>query len=72
VAAPFGRDLNRCLQSIVDPDGRVPARRGIRSGLALAQIDARRATATAREGLSHLQDRRPAAYAPAPSSLAPA
>ena len=68
----FGRLRFPGRAKVVDPDGRILARTGARSGLALAQIDARRATATAREGLSHLLDRRPSAYAPPPGSLAPA
>ena len=68
----FGRLRFPGQAKVVDPDGRVLARTGKRSGLALAQIDARRATAAAREGLSHLEDRRPGAYEPPPGSLAPA
>lgn len=57
---------------VVDPDGRVVARTGTRPGMALATIDAAMATATFREQLSHLADRRPAAYQPAHVSPAPA
>jgi len=48
---------------VVDPDGRVLASTGGRAGVALAHIDARAAVRTARDELSHLGDRLPAAYA---------
>jgi N-carbamoylputrescine amidase len=68
----FGRLRFPGQSKVVDPDGRVLARTGARSGMALATIDAATATATFRGHLSHLDDRRPAAYEPAPVSLAPA
>lgn len=52
---------------IVDPDGRVLARTGARAGTALARIDAPGLVAAARDRLSHLDDRRPAAYAGLPA-----
>lgn len=50
---------------VVDPDGAVLASTGSRAGLALARIDVPDAVGRAREELSHLGDRRPAAYLPA-------
>jgi len=53
---------------IVDPDGHVLARTGARAGTALARIDAPGLVAAARDRLSHLDDRRPVAYAALPAS----
>lgn len=47
---------------VVDPEGRVLARTGARPGLAAARLDARGAVSASRTLLSHLADRRPAAY----------
>ncbi len=47
---------------VVDPNGRVLAGTGARSGIALARIDARAAVRSARGELSHLGDRVPVAY----------
>ena len=47
---------------VVDPEGRVLAHTGPRPGMATARIDARGAVAASRAVLSHLGDRRPAAY----------
>jgi N-carbamoylputrescine amidase len=68
----FGRLRFPGQSKVVDPDGRVLARTGSRSGMALATIDAATATASVRSQLSHLDDRQPAAYEPAPGPLAPA
>ncbi len=59
----FGRLRFPGQAKVVDPDGRVLASTGGRAGVALARIDARAAVEAAREELSHLADRRPAAYA---------
>jgi predicted amidohydrolase len=59
----FGRLRFPGQAKVVDPDGRVLATTGGRAGVALARIDARAAVAAARDELSHLGDRRPAAYA---------
>jgi N-carbamoylputrescine amidase len=68
----FGRLRFPGQAKVVDPEGRVLARTGTRSGMALATIDAAAATAVSRSQLSHLDDRRPAAYEPPPVALAPA
>jgi len=47
---------------VVDPEGRVLARTGARPGMATARVDARGAVSASRALLSHLADRRPAAY----------
>lgn len=64
---------------VVDPDGRVLASTGARAGMALARIDPRAAVRAARDEISHLGDRMPAAYetgipavGPAPATPAPA
>ena len=56
----------------MDPDGRVLARTGTRSGMAVACIDPTGATAAVRSHLSHLADRQPGAYEPPAESFAPA
>lgn len=68
----FGRLRFPGQAKVVDPDGRVVARTGTRSGMALATIDAAMATATVRGELSHLDHRQPLAYEPAPGLVAPA
>jgi len=68
----FGRLRFPGQAKVVDPDGRILARTGIRSGMALASIDPAGAIATVRGELSHLDDRQPSAYEPPPGSLAPA
>lgn len=55
---------------VVDPDGRVLAATGARSGLALARIDTRVAVRTVRDELSHLGDRVPMAYGARPAANA--
>jgi N-carbamoylputrescine amidase len=50
---------------VVDPRGRVLARTGSHSGVALARVDAPGVVAAARDRLSYLDDRRPLAYADA-------
>ena len=52
---------------VVDPDGRVLCSTGARSGVALARVDPRSAVAGVRCELSHLDDRQPLAYGPAPA-----
>lgn len=47
---------------VVDPDGRVLAATGARSGMALARIDPRAAVRARRDELFHLADRVPVAY----------
>jgi N-carbamoylputrescine amidase len=47
---------------VVDPDGRVLASTGARSGTALAQVDVAGALDSVRSEMSHLTDRRPSAY----------
>jgi predicted amidohydrolase len=58
----FGRLRFPGQAKVVDPDGRVLASTGGRPGVAVARIDARAAVRAARDELSHLGDRRPAAY----------
>ncbi len=60
----FGRLRFPGQAKVVDPDGRILASTGARPGVALAQVDALGAVRAARGKLSHLADRRPAAYAP--------
>jgi predicted amidohydrolase len=48
---------------VVDPDGCVRAHTGARAGTAVAEIDAAEEVRSARLGIDHLGDRRPAAYA---------
>ena len=52
---------------VVDPTGAILAGTGRRTGTAIASVDPPAAVAAARGRLFHLADRRPAAYAPAPS-----
>ncbi|MDP8942905.1 MAG: carbon-nitrogen hydrolase family protein, partial [Actinomycetota bacterium] len=52
---------------VVDPTGAVLACTGTHPGMAIASIDARAAATAARGRLSHLADRRPAAYGPEPA-----
>ncbi|MDQ2759386.1 MAG: carbon-nitrogen hydrolase family protein [Actinomycetota bacterium] len=59
----FGRLRFPGQAKVVDPDGRVLASTGARSGVALARVDALGAVQAARGKLSHLADRQPAAYA---------
>jgi predicted amidohydrolase len=47
---------------IVDPGGEVLADTGVAEGVAVAELDVRRALETARRVMGHLRDRRPAAY----------
>jgi hypothetical protein len=47
---------------VVDPDGVVLARTGVRGGLAAAAIDAPAAVSASRAVIDHLGDRRPPAY----------
>jgi len=63
----FGRLRFPGQAKVVDPDGRVLARTGAREGTALARIDAPGLVAAARDRLSHLDDRRPVAYAALPA-----
>jgi N-carbamoylputrescine amidase len=63
----FGRLRFPGQAKVVDPDGRVLASTGGRAGVAMARIDARAAVRAARGELSHLGDRRPAAYAASPA-----
>ena len=58
----FGRLRFPGRAKVVDPDGRVLASTGTRAGLAVARVDALGAVSAARHELSHLGDRRPAAY----------
>ena len=59
----FGRLRFPGQAKVVDPRGRVLAKTGTRAGAALAQVDAPRVVAAARNRLSYLDDRRPLAYA---------
>jgi predicted amidohydrolase len=68
----FGRLRFPGQAKVVDPDGRVLARTGTRSGMAVACIDPTGATAAVRSHLSHLADRQPGAYEPPAESFAPA
>jgi predicted amidohydrolase len=58
----FGRLRFPGQAKVVDPNGRVLASTGGRPGVAVARIDARAAVRAARDELSHLSDRRAAAY----------
>ncbi len=58
----FGRLRFPGRAKVVDPDGRVLAHTGTRAGVALARVDALGAVSAARRELSHLGDRKPAAY----------
>lgn len=58
----FGRLHFPGQAKVVDPDGRVLATTGARSGVALARIDSRAAVRATREELFHLEDRVPMAY----------
>jgi predicted amidohydrolase len=58
----FGRLRFPGQAKVVDPDGRVLAATGARSGLALAVVDSRVAVRRAREELFHLADRVAGAY----------
>ena len=55
---------------VVDPEGRVLATTGARSGTALARVDPRGSADPAREEISRLGDRRPYAYAPGAPAVA--
>jgi predicted amidohydrolase len=50
---------------VVDPDGIVRARTGVRGGLAVATLDVPAELAAIRARIDHLADRRPDAYGPA-------
>jgi len=52
---------------VVDPEGRVLARTGARAGTAVARVDTPGLVAAARGRMSHLDDRRPVAYAAVPA-----
>jgi N-carbamoylputrescine amidase len=52
---------------VVDPDGRVLAATGARSGVAFARIDPRAAVRARRDELFHLADRVPVAYGVSPA-----
>ena len=58
----FGRLRFPGRAKVVDPEGRVLASTGARPGVALARVDALGSVERARNGLSHLEDRRPGAY----------
>jgi len=58
----FGRLRFAGQSKIVDPDGKVLAATGARSGLATARVDLKHVVSTARSELSHLGARVPAAY----------
>jgi predicted amidohydrolase len=47
---------------VVDPGGEVLADTGVTEGIAIAELDVRRALETARSSMGHLRDRRPHAY----------
>jgi predicted amidohydrolase len=49
---------------VVDPGGDILAVTGVEGGVAVADLDVRRALETARRSMSHLRDRRPDAYPP--------
>jgi predicted amidohydrolase len=66
----FGRLRFPGQAKVVDPDGRVLASTGSRSGLALARVDALGAVDAARSQFHHLEDRRPGAYRLASSPAA--
>ena len=66
----FGRLRFPGQAKVVDPDGRVLATTGTRSGTALARVDVSSLVSAARGEISHLGDRQPAAYAPAPELVA--
>lgn len=55
---------------VVDPEGRVVARTGVRAGIAMAEVDVPRVRDRARRPLDHLAERLPGAYAPAALDLA--
>jgi N-carbamoylputrescine amidase len=58
----FGRLRFAGQAKVVDPRGRVLAQTGLRAGAACARVDAPGVVAAARNRLSYLDDRRPAAY----------
>jgi N-carbamoylputrescine amidase len=47
---------------IVDPGGEILADTGVRSGLAVTELDVQQALESARRSMAHLRDRRPEAY----------
>jgi predicted amidohydrolase len=55
---------------VVDPDGRVVARTGLREGVALGRIDPAAAIAGSRAFIDHMGDRRPATYLAGPAAVA--
>ncbi len=58
----FGRLRFPGHAKVVDPDGTVLAATGARHGMAVGKVDVRAAVGLARDGISHLSDRRPGAY----------
>ncbi len=64
---PLGRLRFSGQAKVVDPDGRVLATTGARTGLAVARIDARQAVRSVRDELFHLGDRVPVAYGMTPA-----
>jgi predicted amidohydrolase len=59
----FGDLTFVCSAKIVDPGGEILADTGVAEGMAVAELDVRRALETARRSMAHLRDRRPEAYA---------
>jgi N-carbamoylputrescine amidase len=62
---------------VVDPGGEILADTGVAAGMAVAELDVRRALEAARRSMGHLRDRRPHAYTgqartPGPASTGPA
>jgi predicted amidohydrolase len=64
-AGTFGALRFVASAKVVDPGGDVLASTGVTAGVAVAELDVRRALDTARRSMAHLRDRRPDAYQPA-------
>jgi N-carbamoylputrescine amidase len=63
-AGTFGALRFVASAKVVDPGGDVLASTGVTAGVAVAELDVRRALDTARRSMAHLRDRRPDAYQP--------
>jgi len=61
-AGTFGLLRFVASAKVVDPGGEVLATTGVVAGMAVAELDVRRALETARRSMAHLRDRRPETY----------